>query len=156
VWVDGNADGISQANELQSLTDAGIAKLNLNAAATSVNSNGNWVGLSSSFERVDGSSGEMADVWFANGMRDKVSGMAQAIGAFGSAAQQGDAGANKLDLPGSAGGTQVLAAANNMADLMKQFDATGGSSGMVGSTSNIKAPGLASDTSGNGFLAVPK
>jgi hypothetical protein len=64
VWVDSNNDGFSQQEELSSLDKLGIAKLNLAATAGNDKNQGNWVGLVSSFEKVDGSIHAMADVWF--------------------------------------------------------------------------------------------
>jgi hypothetical protein len=64
VWRDANSDGVSQAGELHSLTDLGITSLDVKAQATSVNSNGNWVGLTSSYATADGTTKAMADVWF--------------------------------------------------------------------------------------------
>eukprot|EP01034_Spumella_vulgaris_P043126 gene43126-53530_t len=72
VWVDGNADGVSQADELLSLKDAGVAKLNLNAAASDINSNGNWVGLTSTFEKADGSQVEHSHRFHVRGVREHV------------------------------------------------------------------------------------
>jgi hypothetical protein len=67
VWVDGNADGVSQADELKSLTDLGITKLNLDAKQNVSQNNGNWVGITSTYETADGASHAAADVWFAQG-----------------------------------------------------------------------------------------
>ncbi len=65
VWVDSDADGVSQGTELHSLGSLGIAQLDLNAAASSEVNNGNLVGLVSNFTTTDGAVHEMADVWFA-------------------------------------------------------------------------------------------
>jgi hypothetical protein len=64
VWVDGNSDGISAADETKSLTELGVTKLNLNAATELSKDNGNLIGLTSSYETADGATHEMADVWF--------------------------------------------------------------------------------------------
>ena len=161
VWVDGNADGVSQADELRSLKDAGVAKLNLNAAATDVNSNGNWVGLTSSFEKADGTQGAMADVWFQTGvaksaeLRDKVSGLAQSISAF-TAAPEAAAAGGKLEMP--AQNSAPLAAVGKMVDVLKGFDANGnalGGSTLASGSQTVRAPGQ-TDNGSNGFLAMPK
>ncbi len=96
VWQDSNSDGVSQAGELKSLAELGIKQMDLNAQATSVMNNGNWVGLVSSFETVDGETHEMADVWFTvekagvqaagDVLRTQVGGMVQAMAEFASGA----------------------------------------------------------------------
>jgi hypothetical protein len=60
-------DGVSQADELKSLTDLGITKLNLDAKQNVSQNNGNWVGITSTYETADGASHAAADVWFAQG-----------------------------------------------------------------------------------------
>ncbi|WP_295409661.1 hypothetical protein [uncultured Thiocystis sp.] len=99
VWQDSNSDGVSQAGELKSLTDdIGIKRLDLNAQTpfdsngNPVYNNGNWVGLVSSFETLDGQTHEMADVWFkvetaevqtaGDDLRTQVSDMVQAMAEF--------------------------------------------------------------------------
>ncbi len=67
VWRDLNQDGISQTDELQTLTDAGIASINLagtaipNAAAYA---NGNTLTRTGSFTRSDGSTGASGEIAF--------------------------------------------------------------------------------------------
>ena len=65
VWVDSNLDGVSQHEELASLPALGIAELNLSAKATDNSNHGNVIGLVSSYTTVDGTTREMADVWFS-------------------------------------------------------------------------------------------
>ncbi|MBI3231356.1 MAG: hypothetical protein HYZ45_14685, partial [Burkholderiales bacterium] len=71
VWQDVNHDGISQANELQSLSQLQIASIATQATAnpTSLRNNGNWVGLSGSYTSSDGSEHATADVWFVTAER---------------------------------------------------------------------------------------
>ena len=58
VWQDANQDGISQANELKTLAQVGIASINTAGAATNINlGNGNSQPFSGSFTRTDGSAG---------------------------------------------------------------------------------------------------
>ncbi|MEO8122151.1 MAG: hypothetical protein ABI606_22845 [Rhodoferax sp.] len=58
IWQDGNQDGISQAGELHTLGQLGIASINVTGAASSVNlGNGNTQPLSGGFTRTDGSNG---------------------------------------------------------------------------------------------------
>jgi hypothetical protein len=63
VWVDANQDGKTQAGELHSLTALGIKKLNLTAHRTSIDSNGNSIGLLASYITNDGKTHALADVW---------------------------------------------------------------------------------------------
>jgi len=64
VWVDGNADGVSQSVELRSLDSLGISSLDTNASTVFEKNNGNYVGLSSGYTTTDGQNHKMADVWF--------------------------------------------------------------------------------------------
>jgi len=63
--VDADKDGITDAGELKGLVELGIASFDLNAAKGTELNNGNFVGLVSSFTKDDGSSHQLADVWFA-------------------------------------------------------------------------------------------
>ena len=145
VWVDGNADGMSQTSELSSLAARGITQLNLNATASTTMDNGNLLGLVSSYLTLDGAKHDMADVWFAAGatavvsnagapadLRSKVSGLAQAIAEFN---DRSDATATTapLDLtPGAEAVAQGLAVSTQVegiVGLLKQHCASGNLSG---------------------------
>jgi hypothetical protein len=133
VWVDGNADGVSQADELKSLQDLGITKLNLDAKQNVSQNNGNWVGITSTYETADGASHAAADVWFAQGstssVSQSVSNLSGALSSFNAAAAAAIDNATKLDLPsatsasvaalasaiGSYDNTQLTAASNSAA-----------------------------------------
>ena len=65
VWVDANRDGATDACELQSLAELGIASLDLQAQAGTHLDNGNTLGLVSSWTDTQGQVHELADVWFA-------------------------------------------------------------------------------------------
>lgn len=67
VWRDANMDGISQASELRSLADLGIASINLSstAPATRTMVGDNEIVRQGSFTRIDGSTGQIADVALA-------------------------------------------------------------------------------------------
>jgi hypothetical protein len=156
VWVDGNADGVSQADELKSLDQLGITKLNLDVKKDVTVNNGNVIGLTSTFETADGATHAAADVWFAvspvNNLSSNVSGLAQALSSF-----SGDStttAAPKLDIPGN--GTTGGAA--QLADALKQYGADGkpvlGGESMTSSDSALRLKALQSGTS-HGFLAVP-
>jgi hypothetical protein len=67
VWMDANKDGVSQGGELYSLSSLGIASINLQSQQTSELNNGNWIGLSGSYETVDGQVHSMVDAWFRSG-----------------------------------------------------------------------------------------
>ncbi|RMH90943.1 hypothetical protein EBB59_09205 [Lysobacter pythonis] len=68
VWRDLNQDGISQANELFSLTDVGIQSINLTpTSTTNVDvGNGNVADSTGRFTRTDGSDGNFYDLLLAN------------------------------------------------------------------------------------------
>ena len=57
-------DGTTQDGELQQLDALGIASFDLNAKATSVLDQGNWIGLESNYTTTDGKQHALADVWF--------------------------------------------------------------------------------------------
>ena len=65
VWQDVNQDGISQAEELHTLEALGITGINVGKTNTTQNlSNGNRIIGTGTFTRADGTTGNMADVWF--------------------------------------------------------------------------------------------
>ncbi|MEJ2795151.1 hypothetical protein WAE56_17225, partial [Iodobacter sp. LRB] len=136
VWLDENADGVSQASELKTLASLDIAKLNLDVSKTAEKDNGNFVGLKSTYQSTDGSSHAAADVWFvadnpataAPDMRSKVVDLVQAISAFEEGEKQAAAGVGALkdQLPADTSLTLVSAEhVGQMTDLLKQFDANG-------------------------------
>ncbi|HNB43478.1 MAG TPA: heme utilization protein, partial [Burkholderiaceae bacterium] len=65
VWVDRNSDGVTETGELKSLADLGIVSMDLRAQTGTTSDHGNLLGLTSSYTTADGSSHQMADVWFA-------------------------------------------------------------------------------------------
>ncbi|NQZ33646.1 MAG: cadherin-like domain-containing protein [Oceanospirillaceae bacterium] len=65
VWKDANSDGVSQAHELFSLLDVGVASINLDNSAVSEISNDNWTGLRSQWSDGDGEQHNIDDVWFS-------------------------------------------------------------------------------------------
>ncbi|MBI5901538.1 MAG: hypothetical protein HZB40_20250, partial [Rhodocyclales bacterium] len=66
VWQDANQDGVSQADELKTLGEAGIAAINLASTATSAapDATGNTLTRRGSFVRSDGSTGLAAEIAF--------------------------------------------------------------------------------------------
>jgi hypothetical protein len=114
VWVDGNADGVSQADELKSLTDLGITKLNLDVKEGLAHNNGNTISATSTYETADGATHAAADVWFAvsavqQPLSSNVSGLSQALAGFHS--DNAACPAAKLEVPGQQGNAGQLAAA---------------------------------------------
>lgn len=70
VWQDLNQDGISTSNEILSLTQAGIARFNLNYAQLNAEVGGNITARKGSYTRTDNTTRDMASVWF--GMDESV------------------------------------------------------------------------------------
>ena len=69
VWVEtgvGGPNGTTPQGSLYTLADLGIVSLNLNATTANQNSNGNVIGLVSSYTTTDGQTHELADVWLAD------------------------------------------------------------------------------------------
>ncbi len=65
VWRDLNQDGISQANELQTLAASGIASIKLNSSVSGTVYGDSVMVLESTFTRTDGSSGQAGSFLFA-------------------------------------------------------------------------------------------
>jgi len=130
VWVDANSDGLTDAGEIRSLTAMGITRIDLIATATSVSDSGNIIGLTSSYQTVDGTQHDVADVWFktdapinplhavaaptgADGdtpqpdappdLRSKVSGLTQSINNYSGDGAPGSGVAQGLQAVGNAG-----------------------------------------------------
>lgn len=77
VWRDGNRDGISQADELLTLQQAGVASINLDAQRTGQmpgQTPDNTTYANGQFTRTDGSQGALADMFFAFGERNNAEG----------------------------------------------------------------------------------
>jgi len=63
IWRDLNQDGISQANELQTLTDAGVASLSLtNTQVDQTLADGNTIHRTGTYTKTDGSTYQLADL----------------------------------------------------------------------------------------------
>ncbi|CAG0968358.1 Mbeg1-like protein [Geobacter sp.] len=62
VWQDLNSNGITDAGELKTLSDAGISSINLTYAESATDSNGNLISQTGAFTRTDGTQGVAADV----------------------------------------------------------------------------------------------
>ncbi|WP_198386371.1 calcium-binding protein, partial [Burkholderia ubonensis] len=66
VWIDRNGDAQSTPDELVSLASIGIKSIKLNATSVDQSINGNSINLISSVTLNDGTTREIADVWFRN------------------------------------------------------------------------------------------
>lgn len=64
VWQDLNQDGISQSNELKTLTQANIASINLNASYVSYDISGNPITHQSTVTMSDTTTRTIVDAWF--------------------------------------------------------------------------------------------
>ena len=84
VWVDTGTDGSRPTGSLFTLSELNIKSLNLSATVANTNSNGNTVGLISSYTTTDGSTHEMADVWLAStsGTLSSTSQLTAALNAY--------------------------------------------------------------------------
>ena len=100
------------------------------------------------------------EVQTSSDMRSRVSSMAQVMGSFGDAEQDG--ASLTAPRPDVAGGTSVVGSAvtvavANMAEVMKNFDANGnlaGSANAAGVTTKLLNLTALQDSANNGYLAV--
>ena len=61
IWQDANSDGVSQSGELKTLIAAGVAAINLDSVASTMSvGNDNVANAVGTFERTDGSDGELS------------------------------------------------------------------------------------------------
>ncbi|MDD2780869.1 hypothetical protein [Sulfuricurvum sp.] len=65
VWQDTNSDGISQTTELHTLTELGIASINLTSTATNTVTNGNTQSATGTYTRTDGTTDEAGNLNFS-------------------------------------------------------------------------------------------
>jgi hypothetical protein len=65
LWVDANHNGVTDGGELKALADMGVLEINLDFSKTTTTNNGNLLGMVSNWTATDGSSHQVADVWFA-------------------------------------------------------------------------------------------
>ena len=72
VWKDSNSDGITDEGELLSLKEAGVAEISLGTIESTQTSNGNIIGLKSTYTNIDGEELAAADVWFEIEANDLV------------------------------------------------------------------------------------
>ena len=74
VWVDADADGVTDAGELHTLADKRITSINLSHDGTSVLQNGNLLQGFGSYTTSDGASHEVVDAWLQTSNVVKLSG----------------------------------------------------------------------------------
>jgi hypothetical protein len=156
VWVDGNSDGISQADELKTLGQLGIASIATHADNALTLQNGNAIGLTSSYTGTDGSTHASADVWFlaqkgaatgAPSLQQQVSGLSNAIASFAAShAAAPAAPAPQLTTPGQA-------ADATLAQALSQYRAAHGLQAAWTDTQRDKAPGA--DHNAGTWFSVP-
>ena len=72
VWRDLNGDGISTTDEVQSLGDFQINRIGVTPSTQNVDSNGNWIPLTSSVYLNDGAMLEISDVYFSRFMMNSA------------------------------------------------------------------------------------
>lgn len=65
IWQDKNQDGISQSDELRTLTEAGIASISLTTTTTNKTTNGNTQTMAGSYTKTDGTIGAVGNYVFA-------------------------------------------------------------------------------------------
>ena len=159
VWTDRNSDGVSQTDELAGLDSLGITQLGAQPTATSIADNGNWVGLISSFETVDGATHDMADVWFAvdaPDLRTQVNGLTQAIAAFNTGSTEICAGTSGSLYGGNQPPTEetIAATVSAMAAAMGNYSVNSNAGSQVG-LSSVTLGMSRSDNEQNNPLAIP-
>ncbi|PZQ48653.1 MAG: hypothetical protein DI551_01410 [Micavibrio aeruginosavorus] len=126
VWQDANSDGISQAEEMKSLSDVGIKSIGLQAQEVSYDIAGNPITHQSSVTFEDGSKSDIVDAWFAykDGANAGVDKGLTLVGTDGSDVMVGGGG---HDLYGGAGAdTFLFQTINEGVDNLKDFNATEG------------------------------
>jgi len=64
IWQDMNSDGVSQGQELSFLADAGVESIDLSYSVVNEDSEGNKIGLRSSWTNSLGEKSDIDDVWF--------------------------------------------------------------------------------------------
>ncbi len=111
VWVDDNSDGKTDAGELKTLKDVGVASLLVDPSKSDRMDNGNLIGLLASYETTDGRRAELADVWLrklpVNENDAAAAGLGQALSEPASppSAAGGGAPASQPAVPAPSGGT---------------------------------------------------
>jgi len=133
VWQDTNQDGISDAGELKTLTDAGISHINLTLNLTeenAENTDDNIIHGTTEFIRTDGTIGTVGDIFMAYEPSDL------------------DALATPVILDFDGDGTQTVSLANSVTE----FDMSGDGIAEHTSWSDLGDAFLALDRNGDGLI----
>jgi hypothetical protein len=110
VWQDANGDGVTDAGELQSLSQLGIASISLNGQAVNgTTPQGTEIRTYSTFTRTDGTTSGVYDAVFGNDQTDTVY--------RGESGQAAWAGAHAIDVKGFGRITNLAVATANDFDL---------------------------------------
>ena len=136
VWVDtgtGGADGTTPVGKLFTLAQLNIQSLNLSASAVDQSSNGNTIGLISSYTTTDGKTHELADVWLASssGTGSTVSQLTQALSQYASTSISSGASSSGLSTSPASAATSASASSpssassNVLAGALSQYNANG-------------------------------
>ncbi|WP_372019173.1 beta strand repeat-containing protein [Tistrella mobilis] len=64
VWVDADSDGVTDAGELRSMAEAGLKSIDLRYETVNFTAEGNAIHEQSTFERTNGTTGQIVDAWF--------------------------------------------------------------------------------------------
>lgn len=72
VWRDLDQDGVTDAGELMTLAEAGVASISLTRTDVAGTTNGHDIGFGGTFTRTDGSTGTATDrpLWAISGSKD--------------------------------------------------------------------------------------
>jgi hypothetical protein len=106
VWQDANSDSVTDAGELQSLSELGIASISLNGQAVNgVTPQGTEIRTYSTFTRTDGTTSGVYDAVFGNDQTDTVY--------RGESGQAAWAGAHAIDVKGFGRITNLAVATAN-------------------------------------------
>lgn len=111
VWQDANGDGETQAGELKSLADLGVVSINLDYFKVNESIGDGFLTERSSFTKSDGTTSEIADIWF----RTNATASVPAISV--------EADADILDLPfiGSSGLVRDLHSAMQLDSMLEEM-----------------------------------
>ena len=72
VWRDLDQDGVTDAGELMTLAEAGVASISLTRTDVAGTTNGHDIGFGGSFTRTDGSTGTAQTIYFATDRQDTI------------------------------------------------------------------------------------
>lgn len=126
-WKDGNSDGVSQSDELKSLSDVGIKSIKLNAGEVNYDIAGNPVTHESTVVREDGSEMRVVDAWFAyeNAANAGVDKGLTLVGTDGNDVISGGTGSDDL-FGGLGADTFLFQTITEGVDTLKDFSAADG------------------------------